>query len=337
MKTTKVTPYLTNAIQVDDIDLHDDDQCNELGKIVSKNTVVVVNSSCSENRLFDVQTNWGDSSRCIVHDAVIKKKLKGRHWRRLYLHLGYTTKILDPKVRPAMSRVSFESKNGRPLGVFENNDLLDWHSDQPSVPDAQRVISLMSLHGTTGSTTSFLDTSLGYNDLSSDDKSMVNDLTTIWKWDGGAITPGLREEQVEMTRYFFCPIDGLETPLVNTTSAGLKGIKFPYNCWWKFKELDQKESNKFRDHLWKKIFKPEYVYEHKWKDGQICFMDQSITLHARLTAVAKSSTRTLSRCVTYLNKLINGSSQTDHVYYKGNKIDINNLLSLIDKEKQKKI
>ena len=38
MKTTKVTPYLTNAIQVDDIDLHDDDQCNELGKIVSKNT-----------------------------------------------------------------------------------------------------------------------------------------------------------------------------------------------------------------------------------------------------------------------------------------------------------
>ncbi len=76
MKTTKVTPYLTNAIQVDDIDLHDDDQCNELGKIVSKNTVVVVNSSCSENRLFDVQTNWGDPSRCIVHDAVSKKEIK---------------------------------------------------------------------------------------------------------------------------------------------------------------------------------------------------------------------------------------------------------------------
>ena len=89
--------------------------------------------------------------------------------------------------------------------------------------------------------------------------------------------------------------------------------------------------------MWKKIFKPEYVYKHKWKDGQICFMDQSITLHARLTAVAKSSTRTLSRCVTYLNKLIDGSGQTDHVYYKGNKIDINNLLSLIDKEKQKEI
>lgn len=339
MKTEEITPYLTNAVKINDIDLHDDDQCDELANIVKDNTVVVVDSSCSEDRLFDVQTKWGDPCLCIVHEAVVKRKLKGRHWRRLYLHLGYTTRLLDPKIRSATSRVSFENQEGRPAGIFENNDLLDWHFDSPSVPEGQRVISLMSLHGTEGSTTSFLDTSLGYNDLSSEDKSMIDELTTVWKWDGGKITPGLREEQVEITKYHLCPIDGLETPLVNKTSAGLKGIKFPYNCFWKFKELSQEESNKFRDHLWKKIFKPEYVYEHKWKDGQTIFMDQNITLHARLTPVAKSSTRTLSRCITYLNKLIPGTDTgpTDHVYYEGNKFNINEFLSLVDEEKQKEL
>jgi alpha-ketoglutarate-dependent taurine dioxygenase len=335
IQTNKITSDLVNTVQIDDIDLNNDNECNELGKIVSQNTVVVINSACSEKRLFDIQTSWGSPSRCIVHDAVVKRKLKGRHWRKLYLHLGYTTKLIDPEIRSAMCRVSFENKDGRPLGVFENNDTLDWHSDQPSVPDSQRVISLMSLHGTEGSTTSFLDTSLGYEDLSSDDKSMVNELTTVWKWDGGYITPGLIEGQVAMTRYFFCPIDGLQTPLINETASGIKGIKFPYNCWWKFDELNQKESDRFRNHLWEKINKSKYVYEHKWKDGQICFMDQSITLHARLTSVAKSSTRTLSRCVTYLNNIIEGSEQKNHVYYQGKKLDVDSFLSLIDNERHK--
>ncbi len=327
---------LNNAVEVQDVDLNDDKACLELGHILADKSVVFVDQSVTEQRLFDIHSLWGAPCKAILHRYVGEQRLTGRHWRGLLLNLGYISSAVDHIAEKAgMSRVSYQrNAKGKPTGVFTNGEL-DWHSDQQSYHDNHRVVGLMSLWGCEGSQTTFLCTAAPYETLNQDDVTMVNELTTVWNWDGGTMSADLIDSQKEIVRYNMVPYPEMECALVDQTASGVKGLRFPSHCFSHFKGMSRKESLKYRAHLWDQINKPEYIYTHNWKDNQTMFMDQNITLHARPTNVKDGDSRTLSRMISYLDKLYPGNGPADHVLYDGRKVGHAEFAAMVDAQRRK--
>ena len=142
----------------------------------------------------------------------------------------------------------------------------------------------------------------------------------------------LIEEQHAIMRYNGCPLDGLCAPFAAQTASGTGGIHFPGSLFSHFLGMEVEESNKFIKHIWGKINKPEHVYTHNWSDGEVCYMDQAITLHARPTDVKDGDTRRMWRCSGYLDKLYPGHGPgTMKINLLGNDISWDELFEKIDK------
>ncbi|MEQ9663601.1 MAG: TauD/TfdA family dioxygenase [Parasphingopyxis sp.] len=327
---------LNNAVQVTDIDLEDDEQCTELGRLVAHECVVFVDDKVSEERLHAIHMLWGQPCRAIIHRYVGERKLSGKHWRSLLLNLGHISNAVDGFAeKGGMSRVSpILNEKGKPTGIFTNGKL-DWHSDQQSYHESQRVVGLMSLWGSKNSQTVFLCTAPAYEALNHEDKSMVDELHSVWAWDGGELGGDLIDSQKEIIRYNTVPLPEMENPLLDQTATGRKGIRFPSHCFSHFRGMSKKDSLAYRDHLWSLLNKPEYIYTRDWEDGQIVFMDQNITLHARPTDITMTDTRTMNRMNSYMDRLYPDAAPLDHVLYKGEKIDHDTFAALVDEERRK--
>lgn len=326
---------LQNAVRVDDIDLQDDEACRELGRLIAEECVVYVPQSVSEQRLHDIHLLWGEPTRAILYKFVGERLLAGKHWRNLLVNLSRISKSVDHIAnRNGMTRVSFvKDKKGRPTGIFSNGEL-DWHSDRQSISDAQSVAGLMSLSGTANSQTTFLCTAPAYEALNHDDRSMVDELVTVWDWDGGETAKDLLPEQKEILRYNSFPLPEMECPLTDQTATGRKGIRFPSHSFSRFKGMSKEDSLAYRDHLWSLVRKPEFIYTRDWVDGEMMFMDQNITLHARPTNVKDGDQRTLSRMTSYLDKLFPDAKPLDYIDYKGERLSHEDFARLADEHRR---
>lgn len=323
---------LNNAYQVKDLDINDDEACKELGYIVADKCVVFVDQPISEKRLYEIQTMWGQPSNSLVHQAVTDRRLDGNHWREMLLNLGYIAS--NVKQYEGMVHVSYEkNKRGKPTGLFTNGEL-DWHCDQQASEAKQRIIGLSSLHGSKNSQTSFMCTAKMYESLNHEDKTMVDELINVYKWDGGSVSKDLIPSQLQIVRYASVPMDFSECSLLSETASGRKGIKFPSHCFDRFYGMDQDESIKVKEYLWSKLNKPENIYMHDWQDGQAVFMDQNITLHARPTNVKDGDKRTMARMVTFLDKLYEHQNDEEFYRWKGQYYDEEAFLDIIDQARK---
>lgn len=315
------TNSIGNAVQVSDIDLHDNDECLELGRIVAHECVVFVDQKVSEKRLHEIHTLWGQPCKAILHRYVGERLLGGKHWRNLLVNLSRASKPVDGIAAiDGMSRVSFvKNKRGKPTGLFTNGEL-DWHGDRQAIHDSQSVVGLMSLWGTQSSQTTFLCTAPAYDALNHDDKSMVDELVSVWEWDGGKMSEDLLAEQKEIIRYSAFPMPHMQSALIETTATGRKGFRFPNHCFDHFQGMGQEESVKYRDHLWGLINRPEHIYTRDWEDGQIMFMDQNITLHARPTNIKDGDARTLCRTISYLDRVFPDQAPSTEIVYGGERM-----------------
>jgi alpha-ketoglutarate-dependent taurine dioxygenase len=329
------TVQLNNAIEVQNIDLMDDTECVELGHIVAEKSVVLVRQVIPEIRLHQIHSLWGQPASNIVTRYVGEKRLTGRHWRSLLVNMSRILQSTDKVAHPfGLMRVSFnKNEKGKPVGFFANGNL-DWHCDQQAYFDNQTVVGLMSLWGSENSQTSFLCTANAYSKLSSDDRSMVDELVSVWKWDGGSMSEDLISQQMEIVRYNMVPHSNMECPLLNETAAGIKGIKFPSHCFSHFKGMSKSESEKFKSHLWDIIHKPEYVYTHDWQDGEVIFMDQNITLHARPTNIEDGNMRTMARMTSYMDHIYPDKGPLDYVMCGNEKYDHDTFATMVDQERR---
>ena len=94
--------------------------------------------------------------------------------------------------------------------------------------------------------------------------------------------------------------------------------------------MTEEESLKFKDYLWEKINRPEYIYTHNWKDGQVVYMEQNITLHARPTDITDGNMRKLWRNISYMDKLYPGEGHKDEYTVDGKVMNGSEFLTLVD-------
>jgi len=300
--------------------------------------IVFLDENIPTKTLYDCMSSWGDPSMALMHEKVTEKKVTGRHWRELYVHLMYVTKAYaKDDMYKATSVVSYiQGDKGRPTGMFQNGEL-NWHSDQCAFEDAQRVIGLKSVSDSENSQTQFLCTHDAYESLSSDMKSMIKELVVKHRWIDNEMAPALNDIQASLLRYNMVPLDGMETSLYTETASGLSGMKIPSFTFDGFVGLSREESDKILNEIKKIIFQDKYVYTQNWKDGQVVFMDQEITLHKRPTNIQAGNKRTMARLIFYVNKLFDTekSQRVTTVKHNGSVYNIEDFVKLVDEARKR--
>jgi alpha-ketoglutarate-dependent taurine dioxygenase len=334
MKTRALKNYDSSVgVEAYDIDWNSQHEILELGRLAASQCIVFVDHDLSTQQLSDVMTQWGDPSRSPIHNWILEGKLEGRHWREILLNLGYVNK--ETRDMAAVSMVSYKTDDkNRPKGLFANGEL-DWHSDQCAFDDAQRIIGLQSVSDTVNSQTTFLCTHDAYESLSSDMQSMVKELYVKHKWQDNVMAPGLNKTQTLLIHYNMVPLDGMETRLYSETLTGLTGMKIPSHSFDGFVGMSRAESERLIQELKRTVYNNKYVYTQNWQDGQVVFMDQEITLHARPTNVRDGDKRTMARVITYLNKLYPGRQPATNVRFQGRQINHAEFAQLVDADRSR--
>ena len=338
MKTRSLKNYSASVgVEVYDIDWNCTEELLELGRLCASECIVLLNEDISIEDLFNLMNKWGDPSRAFTHEYVCDKKLTGSHWREILTNLGYVSNAAGSHLSQAIAYVSYkQEKKGRPVGMFQNGEL-NWHTDQCAFEDAQKIIGLKSVSDTENSQTEFLCTHDAYESLSSDMQSMVKELVVKHKWVNNVMAPGLNETQTLLLHYNMVPLDGMETSLYSETASGLTGMKIPSHSFDGFVGFSKEESDKIMDEIKKVVYKDKYIYTQNWKDGQVVFMDQEITLHKRPTNIQTGNKRTMARSIFYVNKLFNTekSQRSTTVRHNGTVYSIDEFVKLIDEDRKK--
>jgi alpha-ketoglutarate-dependent taurine dioxygenase len=328
---------LQNAVEAFDFDIFEDEDIPKLGRLLADKQVVVVKQTLTEERHYDILNSWGRPGMSPVIYGIGTGKLKGLHWNAVRNTTARIGKLINPRHRSRMQSVTFQKdRRGRALGIFTNGKL-GWHNDQPCYESAARVLGLASVEGSENSQTTFLSTAEAYATMSQEDKTQVDELKCVYSWNemrADHFAGELIEEQRTIIKYNACPLDGLTAPLAATSSSGVPGIHFPGALFSNFQGMSKPESEKYLKHIWSLLDKPEYVYTHNWKDGEVVYMDQAITLHARPTSVEDGDMRRMWRCTGYLDKLYPGKGpESLKINVKGEEITWNELFQRIDKNR----
>jgi alpha-ketoglutarate-dependent taurine dioxygenase len=330
---------LQNAVEAFDFNIFEDEHIPALGKLVADKQVVFVKQKLTEERHYDILDSWGSPGMSPVIYGIGTGKLKGLHWNAVRNTTARIGKLINPRHRSRMQSVTFQKdRRGRALGIFTNGKL-GWHSDQPAFDSAERVVGLASVEGSDGSQTTFLSTAECYDDLNCEDRSQVDELKCVYRWDMNYndknvlnnFAGELIEEQHAIMRYNGVPLDGLTASLKSETASGVPGIHFPGSLFGYFMGMTVEESRKYLSHIWSKMNQPQYIYTHNWRDGEVCYMDQAITLHARPTSVEDGDTRRMWRCSGYLDKLYPGKGpMTMKINVEGEDITWDELFKRVD-------
>jgi len=292
MKTKKLKGFGSLGVEIYDIDLKtcSDTEIEELGKIVVDQLVVYVNAeNCSIDpaRLNHIAKIFGDPFGGIDQSAynMVQYKWKNRQLEEKDLKVLKELKKIRVGLEeyPGMIRVTGKKdKEGDYLGMFAEGEL-DWHSDRQGTGNFVPMILLNAVEGTEETCTEFLQTADAYDMLSTEWKNIIDNLVGIHKYIPGKMAPGLNASQDNILRMNMCPIDNSEVPLVCYSPGGRKGIRLSYNTLDHFKGFNKKDSNEILQFILSHFLKDEYVYHQDWKNGELIFMDQTITVHRRPT------------------------------------------------------
>ncbi len=196
-----------------------------------------------------------------------------------FSHLPLWHQIMLPGGHGKIHRVTGAlDEHGNP-GLFGHVSDLDWHCNQPAVPDRKPLVWLMGVSGTVGSRTSWTNNILAYNDLSDSMKECIQDLKLVCGWrkdsysefDFSAAKSGKTEDFNE--HY---------TPrMVHTNIAGQTGLFFPFLQFRNFVGMTEDQSREFIKPLIDHVLQEKYMYHHDWQDGDVVIAEQWLGIHKR--------------------------------------------------------
>lgn len=335
MKTRALKNYDSSVgVEAYDIDWNNQAETDELGKLCASQCIVFVNENVPTEKLARVMDRWGDPAGGFVNGLVASGRLRGRHWRDYYATIARTVIDLPKDLHKNVVRVTYRhDETNQPTGIFAAGEL-DWHCDQSSFDDIQRIIALASIEDSANSQTQFLCTHDAFESLTSDMRSMVKELVVKHKWVMGAVAPGCSLAQNLIAMYNSVPVDGMETKLYSETVSGLSGIKLPTHSFDGFVGMSREESDRILKEINQVVFQDRYVYTQDWNDGQIVFMDQEITLHKRPTNVSHGNKRLMNRVITYLNKIYPEKQPVSHVRVDGKIVSFDEFAVMVDQRRR---
>lgn len=189
----------------------------------------------------------------------------------------FTKNWKDLKENYPVQRVTGMKKNKNFTGIFATG-ILDWHSNLNSPYSGGDGVALQAWdENCIGTSTSFLNTNLAYNDLDDDFKKELENVVCEYEYNPEGWGNGLPNEQLEFMRKGHKHSNKYKMWLVQQNTKGVTGLYF-YTTQ-KCKILT--EDNTLYQRLYDHCFQEKYIYQHWWEPGDIVLMDQLLTLHKR--------------------------------------------------------
>jgi len=163
-------------------------------------------------------------------------------------------------------------------GIF-GSGTLTWHSNMNSPYNAAGV-ALQGISDVLETSTSFLDTTKVYEDMTDEFKQRCHGIIADFKYTPEIWAEGLPEDQhramIEGHLKIFKKLE-YQMPLLNKNISGTKtGLFFHFNNGCSFKS-DPALLNDLKG----LCIQDKYIYQHWWEPGDIILMDQKLTLHKR--------------------------------------------------------
>lgn len=297
MKITKIDGLGNYGVYIDDVDFEHltDEQWMEIGDIQMKSLVTIIRAC---NLSWEKQLGWikkfGDPRHNNMYDLV--KKYAVNSWgglvRRIVGNDSSIEEVDKAVVRNFMNMHQSTSegmgvvrvcgkkdKNGNPLGVFNEGELL-WHSNESGNLIFTPGVALLAAECVVGSSTGFLQTADYYESISEAFRSELNEMVLLHRFIPGKLNPGLRDN---LARTNMCPVDDTEIPMVIQSPGGIKGLHYPVNTVHGVRGMSKNDSDKVFEEINKHLFVDEYIFDHWYKnEGDLLLFDNSITVHRRL-------------------------------------------------------
>ena len=196
-----------------------------------------------------------------------------------FTHLPLFDQIIIPGGQNKVQRVTgAKNEHGNP-GLFGHVSDLDWHCNQPGVPDRKPLVWLFGLTGTVGSRTSWTNNIMAYNDLSDSMKDCIKDLKMVCGWRKDSYSEFdfsvIKEGKTEDFNEHYTP------NMVHTNIAGQTGLFFPFLQFRNFVGMTEEDSREFIKPLIDHVLQEKYMYHHDWQDGDVVIAEQWLGIHKR--------------------------------------------------------
>ena len=284
------------------------------------------------------ELNPDNIARMIAHAGVVVIRDSGatpEEYAEWSLGLGYHLSpeiwCTDKEHSDLFWTVTNEMVDERNQGLFGDYEL-DWHTNMTPVADAEEVIGLYAKTITYETETWFASSIPYFNQLPEKKQNLLRELTVVhdpkrtlglikeaWQPKFGEIygEEVLREIQKNReTREVFNALNmesenkhkfGASRGIMNNHRLvpkhplGVEGLFFsPYEIHTFLKDGEPYEHSKeLFDELWNDyVCNDRYVYQHTWKEGDICLFDNVIGIHRR-PDILKDKPRKLLRTATW--------------------------------------
>ena len=284
------------------------------------------------------ELNPDNIARMVAHAGVVVIRDSGatpEEYAEWSLGLGYHLSpeiwCTDKEHSDLFWTVTNEMMDDRNQGLFGDYEL-DWHTNMTPVADAEEVIGLYAKTITYETETWFASSIPYFNQLPEKKQNLLRELTVVhdpkrtlglikeaWQPKFGEIygEEVLREIQKNReTREVFNALNmesenkhkfGASRGIMNNHKLvpdhplGVEGLFFsPYEIHTFLKDGEPYEHSKeLFNELWNDyVCNDRYVYQHTWKEGDICLFDNVIGIHRR-PDILKDKPRKLLRTATW--------------------------------------
>lgn len=195
-----------------------------------------------------------------------------------------------------LSFISNVDKDGKIDQFAHYKRASDWHTDGSFKRNPDTEAFLYSVAApTTGGATMFADMRLAYDALPASLRGEVDGLRAFHKrgdgWRCENPPPPLTDEQKSSGEF-----DGAEHPLVVTHPAtGRRSLYINPGHTAHIVGMSKADSDALLDRLYEHSVRPEFLYQHSWKEGDLVFWDQRSVMHKAGGGVPPNQKRIMIR------------------------------------------
>jgi taurine dioxygenase len=202
--------------------------------------------------------------------------------------------LLDELPEGRMGADPFYVSNKREDGGAPYGRLL-FHSDTMWSDDPIKVLSLYAIEVEQPAVpTVFTSTVHGWNTLSEDLRARVAGLHATHGHDDRY--PEREMDDDDVLRMTFAEAKTATTPIAHRhPRTGQTMLYVSQQITMQIDELSSDDSEALLQDLFAHLYKPEFLYEHPWEDGDLVAWDNQAIQHARPNLTREGATRTLRK------------------------------------------
>ncbi len=219
-------------------------------------------------------------------------------------HLGPLEDQLNARYtipeHPEVLVLSNDMKDGKPVGLIDGGDY--WHSDS-SHRDKPSLATILHAkqNPKVGGDTQFANMYLAYEKLPADLKARITGLKAVHavsKLKNKRVKVSERRPDAKDHYEMQKAIPDQVWPMVRTHPAtGKKALYVSERFTVGIEGIPEAEADEILDFLFDHQVKPEFVYTHKWKDGDLVIWDNRAVLHRGAGGYTYPDVRTMHRTV----------------------------------------